>query len=433
MALNLSIRTKVITCAVIGFAMVLLSAGGIYWADARTDSDLHDAIGARDALIARLSAAGPPDPALLERARAEIASVDARAIETGHAATRIIVTTSTIAMVVFALLALWIIFTVLTPVFAAMRVVRSVAAGDLTVRIDDIRGDETGQLLHALREMVASLSATLARVRASAESVRAASQLLVASNAELAAQTEEQAASLEQTTASMEGLSSSVSQHTDGTREASRIALDAARLASDGGKVVTEVVGKIQSMHASSSKIADIVALIDGIAFQTNILALNAAIEAARAGAQGRGFAVVAGEVRALAQRSAAAAREIKDVIDSSLGMIGDGSASASEAGRKMEEIVVAVRQVGELLDRTVRASGEQTDGIRQVAQTVQQLDRSTQGNAAIVSELAAAAEDLDRQAVDLVGAVGAFRIETTSAPRQTAALAESGPIPLLR
>lgn len=432
MTLTLSIRVRVITCAVIGFAMVLLAAGGIYWAGLRTEAALREGLAARDTLVSELARGQAAEQARLERARAEIRSADARAVEAGRTATWIIVITSSIAMVVFALLALWIIFTVLTPVFAAMRVVRAVAAGDLTVHIDESRSDETGRLLAALRDMTASLASTLQRVRSSAESVRVASRRLAASNAELAAQAEEQAASLEEAAASMEQMSSSVAQYTEGSREASQIAQNAAAVASQGGEVVDAVVGKIQSVHASSSKIADIVALIDSIAFQTNILALNAAIEAARAGEQGRGFAVVAGEVRALAQRSAAAAREIKEVIDTSVGMIGEGSARAGDAGRKMQEIVRAVQHVGELLDRTVLASGEQSQGIAQVTQTVQQLDRATQGNSAVVAQLAMAAEGLERQAAELVEAVGAFKIERSPAPALRGAAANEA-IALLR
>jgi methyl-accepting chemotaxis protein len=406
---SLSIKTKVITCAVIGFAMMLATALAIFWGDAAVNEAVQAGSRARDELVAAVRAQAPADAAA--RLTRHIADIDARAVEARKSATWTLVAVSAAGMAVFALLALWIIVSVLKPVFAAMGVVRTVAGGDLTTRIEATSGDETGQLLVALRDMNDSLAGTVARVRAAADAVQAATRSLVAGNENLAREAEQQAVSLEEAASATEEMSSSVSVHADTSREASRLAEEAAMLAQGGGEMVDGVAEKMAAVQASSSRIAEIVQLIDGIAFQTNILALNAAVEAARAGEQGRGFAVVAAEVRSLAQRSAAAAHDIRGVIGDSLGDIATASGQASAAGSKMLEIVEATGKVRDLMDRLASASKEQSTGLAQVSTVVGQLDNATQRYSHVVAQLSAAADAMRRQADDLVSAVGAFRI----------------------
>ena len=230
-------------------------------------------------------------------------------------------------------------------------------------------------------------------------------------NADLSKRTEEQASALQQTAASMEELGSTVQQNADGARQAGQLARDAAEVASQGGAVVQQVVQTMQGIHASSDRISDIIGVIDGIAFQTNILALNAAVEAARAGEQGRGFAVVATEVRSLAQRSATAAREIKELITASVDQVGQGTQLADQAGKTMQEIVSSIRRVSDIMVGINAATAEQNTGIAQVGQAVTQMDSTTQQNAALVEESAAAAISLSGQARELVQAVAVFRV----------------------
>jgi len=313
---------------------------------------------------------------------------------------------------------------VLKPVFAALGVVHTIARGDLTARIEGAGTDETGQLLAALREMNDSLAATVARVRQAADSVQGTAHNLGSGNADLSREAEQQAVSLEEASSATEEMSSSVEMHAETSREASTLAQAAATLASSGGEMVANVVDRMNTIQASSSRIADIVAIIDGIAFQTNILALNAAVEAARAGEQGRGFAVVASEVRSLAQRSAAAAQDIRGVIRDSLDMIHAGTALAEDAGGKMHDIVNATGQVRDLMDRLAGATREQSAGLAQVATVVGHLDTATQRYSHVVAQLNAAAEALGRQSDDLVSAVSAFRIaESAARERETAAV----------
>ncbi len=411
---NLSIKTKVITCAVIGFAMMLATALAIFWGDAAVNEAVLRGSQARDQLVTALRAQAPADATA--RIAREIAEADAGAAGARKTATWTLVAVSTAGMGVFALLALWIIVSVLKPVFAAMGVVRTVASGDLTTHIEASGADETGQLLAALSEMNDSLAGTVARVRAAADAVQAATRSLVAGNENLAREAEQQAVSLEEAASATEEMSSSVSVHADTSNEASALAENAAMLAQGGGEMVDDVASKMAAVQASSSRIAEIVQLIDGIAFQTNILALNAAVEAARAGEQGKGFAVVASEVRSLAQRSAAAARDIRGVIGESLGTIAAASAQASAAGSKMLEIVEATGRVRDLMDRLAHASKEQSTGLAQVSTVVGQLDNATQRYSHVVAQLSAAADAMRRQADDLVSAVGAFRIGDSGA-----------------
>ena len=287
-----------------------------------------------------------------------------------------------------------------------------VAQGDLTVRMDTQRTDEIGQLLTALNSMVESLHYVVTEVRDSGESIHVASSEVAAGNTDLSMRTEHAASNLQQTAAGIAQLAQMVAANADSTRQANALALNATGVASKGGEVVHQVVKTMEEINASSKKIADIVGIIDGIAFQTNILALNAAVEAARAGEQGRGFAVVASEVRGLAGRSANAAREIKALISDSVAKVSDGAKLVVTAGSTMGDIVHSVERVTTLMSEINEASSEQSTQIGQVSQAVDQLDHMTQQNAALVEEGAAAAQSLKDQANRLAGAMGQFQLD---------------------
>jgi methyl-accepting chemotaxis protein len=300
---------------------------------------------------------------------------------------------------------------IVRPLNRAVAVANAVAVGDLTSRIDVTANDETGQLLHALKNMNEELSGLVHTVRVSADAIGTGTQQISAGNADLSQRTEEQASSLEETASSMEELTSTVRQNADNAKQANQLAAGASSVAVKGGEVVGQVVHTMTSINESSKKIVDIISVIDGIAFQTNILALNAAVEAARAGEQGRGFAVVASEVRSLAQRSAAAAKEIKALITDSVNKVDDGTRLVDEAGKTMEEIVASVKRVTDIMAEISAASQEQSSGIEQVNQAVTQMDEATQQNAALVEEAAAAAESMKEQAQTLTQAVSVFKI----------------------
>ncbi|MDN8616676.1 methyl-accepting chemotaxis protein [Variovorax ginsengisoli] len=300
------------------------------------------------------------------------------------------------------------------PAYAA-EVVGRIAAGDLAVEVDT-GSARPGSLLHSIRLMQIELTEVVGKIKASSDTIATASNQIAAGNQDLSSRTEEQASSLEETAASMEELTSTVKQNADNARQANQLAASASEVAVKGGEVVSQVVDTMASINASSKKIVDIIGVIDGIAFQTNILALNAAVEAARAGEQGRGFAVVASEVRSLAQRSAAAAKEIKGLIDDSVGKVGAGSALVAEAGRTMEEIVGSVKRVTDIMGEITAASQEQTSGIEQINQAITQMDQVTQQNAALVEEAAAAAQSLQGQAGGLSQVVGVFKLRESGA-----------------
>jgi methyl-accepting chemotaxis protein-1 (serine sensor receptor) len=268
------------------------------------------------------------------------------------------------------------------------------------------------------------LAEIVGRIKHSAVSINAAASEIATGNDDLSRRTEQQAASLEETAASMEELTSTVKQNAEHARQANQLAAGAASVASEGGEVVGQVVSTMSGIEASSKKIADIISVIDGIAFQTNILALNAAVEAARAGEQGRGFAVVASEVRTLAQRSASAAKEIKELIDDSVSRVAEGSALVGQAGKTMHEIVSSVQRVTDIMGEISAASQEQYAGIEQVNQTVTQMDESTQQNAALVEEASAAARSMEQQATELSQAVALFKLEEHAAPQRQPTLA---------
>ena len=299
------------------------------------------------------------------------------------------------------------------PLGEAVLLAQTVAKGDLTGRIEVKSQDETGQLLQALKDMNDSLHRTVTQVRQGTDAIATASSQIASGNADLSARTEEQASSLEETASSMEQLTSTVRQNADNARQANQLAITASEVAVKGGEVVSQVVDTMGSISESSKKMADIIGVIDGIAFQTNILALNAAVEAARAGEQGRGFAVVATEVRNLAQRSAAAAREIKSLIDDSVDKVAVGGKLVEQAGNTMNEVVSSIKRVYDIMSEITAASAEQSDGIEQVNQAVIQMDTVTQQNAALVEEAAAAAESMQDQAAKLTGLVSMFRLGT--------------------
>ena len=319
----------------------------------------------------------------------------------------------TVATMLLALVALYFFIrrAVLSPITTAVRFSERLAEGDLTADIRSSAKDETGHLLRMLGKMKDSLAVVVAQVRTSAEAVVTASSQVAAGTTDLSQRTEEQASSLEETAASMEELASTVKQNADNARQADELARSASKRAEQGGAEVVRVVGTMTEISASAKKITDIVAVIDSIAFQTNILALNAAVEAARAGEQGRGFAVVASEVRSLAQRSAQAAKEIKDLIGNSVQKVQSGTELVEQAGDTIQALVIDVKRVSDLMASIAEASSEQSRGVQQVNKTVTEMDKVVQQNASAVQQSAAAAEGMRQQAESLVRAVGAFRI----------------------
>ena len=297
------------------------------------------------------------------------------------------------------------------PLRTGLDAARVIAAGDLSQTLESKDRNELGDLLRALGTMQGSLRRLVGQVRIATDSIGTASAEIATGNQDLSARTEQTASNLQQAASSMEQLTGTVKHSADSARQANQLATSAAEVAARGGVVVSQVVATMDDINASSKKIADIIGVIDGIAFQTNILALNAAVEAARAGEQGRGFAVVASEVRSLAQRSAAAAKEIKGLIGASVEKVEGGSRLVADAGQTMSEIVSSVQRVSDIIGEITTAAAEQSDGIGQVNGSVTQLDQMTQQNAALVEESAAAAESLKDQATRLSQLVGTFRL----------------------
>ena len=305
----------------------------------------------------------------------------------------------------------WLIRSIRRPLLQANELASGIAKGDLTMQIDTSRGDEFGDLMKSLAAMNDSLGRMVHQVRQSTDSIATASAEIATGNNDLAQRTEQTSSNLQSTASSMDQLTTTVQQSADNARQASTLAANASSVAEKGGAVVQQVVLTMEEINTSSKKIADIIGVIDGIAFQTNILALNAAVEAARAGEQGRGFAVVASEVRSLAQRSAEAAKEIKTLIGTSVDKVASGTKLVSDAGATMSDIVQSVRKVADVISEITAASNEQSSGIAHVNQAIGNLDQMTQQNAALVEESAAAAESLRDQASQLAQAVSVFKI----------------------
>ena len=328
---------------------------------------------------------------------------------------RVIMLSCSLAMLAILLLQIvWITRSILAqlggePAYVA-EVVKRVAVGDLTVVVET-KAKDTSSMLYGIKDMVSKLTDIVKEVRGTTESITNASLEIAQGNADLSQRTEEQASSLEETASSMEELTSTVRHNSENAKQANQLAANASDIAVKGGRVVGDVVHTMASISDSSKKIVDIISVIDSIAFQTNILALNAAVEAARAGEQGRGFAVVAGEVRNRAQRSAAAAKEIKGLINDSVNKVDAGTRQVDQAGATMNEIVQAVKRVTDIMAEIAAASNEQGAGIEQVNQAITQMDDVTQQNAALVEEAAAAAEAMQEQAHELYEAVGTFRV----------------------
>jgi len=311
---------------------------------------------------------------------------------------------------------IWLIRSISRPLEKAVDLAGGIAAGDLTQRIEAQSNDETGRLMRALKNMNDSLEKIVSEVRNGTETIATASGQIAAGNQDLSSRTEQQASSLEETASSMEELTSTVKQNADNARQANQLASSASEVATRGGAVVAQVVETMSAINESSRKIVEIIGVIDGIAFQTNILALNAAVEAARAGEQGRGFAVVAGEVRNLAQRSAAAAKEIKALIDDSVEKVHTGADLVNHAGDTMQEVVESVKRVTDIVSEIAAASNEQTAGIEQINLAISQMDQVTQQNASLVEQAAAASEAMQEQAGNLAHMVGVFKLSASHA-----------------
>ena len=385
-----------------------------------------DMSGAREIYLASLAKLSQIQRGLLDETAADVAGQ----YQSGRV---LLIALGTLAIVMGVVFAIYITRSITVPIHEAVRVATTVSGGDLTSHIVVNSSDETGQLMGALKRMNDSLVTIVGQVRDGTDTIGTASREIASGNLDLSSRTEEQASALQQTASSMEELTATVKINADNAREANTLAIAASDVAVKGGAVVAEVVATMGSINASSRKIVDIIGVIDGIAFQTNILALNAAVEAARAGEQGRGFAVVASEVRNLAQRSAAAAKEIKQLIGDSVDKVDAGSRLVDQAGRTMDDVVASISRVTDIMGDITSASDEQRDGIDQINTAVTQMDQVTQQNAALVEEAAAAAASMEEQAMRLTTLVGVFTLEHQAAAPRARAKASLGAAPQRR
>ena len=350
------------------------------------------------------------DPAKLE---ALVASKQTAALASSIAFTRMLMLGAGLVAIVAGIgCSIWLVTSTVQPLEEALLIADTVTSGDLSQEFESTRGGEFGRLLRGLGAMEDRLTEVVTRIRSTSDAIMVASDHIASGNLDLSSRTEEQASSLQQTVASMQQLTSRVKRNADGSHQAHALATSTSGLAAKGGSDVADLAGTMDAITASSKKIVDIISVIDGIAFQTNILALNAAVEAARAGENGRGFAVVASEVRSLAQRSASAAREIKVLIEESAGKVEEGNARVVNAGQTIADIVASTRTVSEILADISAASSEQTAEIEQINQAITQMDQVTQQNAALVERAGTAASALQQQAGDLAEVVGSFKLD---------------------
>jgi len=356
-----------------------------------------------------------------EQSRVSAAAVAAESAAANRRATVSLLVMIAATVVLGGVIVWWMVLGITRPLTQAIGIAKTVAAGDLRTEVQVKSKDEVGELLEALRQMNENLSGIVGRVRAGTDTIADASAEIASGNLDLSSRTEEQASSLEETASSMVELTSTVRQNNENAHQARTLASAASQVAVKGGATVSEVVKTMGAINEASRRIVDIIGVIDGIAFQTNILALNAAVEAARAGEQGRGFAVVAGEVRNLAHRSAAAAKEIKELIGDSVQRVEVGSRLVGQAGVTMEEVVASVERVSAIIGEIAVASNEQQDGIEQISIAISQMDSVTQQNAALVEEAAAAADALQQQAASLAEAVSVFKLRDQPEPALSA------------
>jgi methyl-accepting chemotaxis protein len=340
-----------------------------------------------------------------------VEEVAAQTVEDTHSSVIMNLVATLLASMALMVVSGMLVRAIVFPLRTAVGVAKRIAEGDLSEEITASGRDETALLLESLKQMQNQLRATVGEIKSATDTINTAAGEIASGNSDLSQRTEQQASSLEETASSMEELTSTVKQNAENARQANQLAIRASDIAAKGGGVVRDVVDTMTGISESSKKIADIISVIDGIAFQTNILALNAAVEAARAGEQGRGFAVVAGEVRNLAQRSAAAAKEIKELISNSVAKVDTGTELVAQAGKTMEEIVTSIKRVTDIMSEITAASQEQSNGIEQVNQAVSQMDEVTQQNAALVEQAAAAAESLNEEAQNLVKSVAVFKL----------------------
>jgi len=346
---------------------------------------------------------------------AQLQAEGKKAVADGQTAIELTLVFSLIAVLVAMIMGYFLTRSIIRPLGTAVQVAESVAAGDLTTEIRVTSSDETGQLMQGLKNMNENLLRIVTEVRSGTQAISSASSQIAAGNLDLSSRTEEQASSLEETASAMEQITATVKQNAENARQANQLAAQASRVAVEGGEVVGQVVSTMEGINVSSRKIVDIISVIDGIAFQTNILALNAAVEAARAGEQGRGFAVVASEVRNLAQRSASAAKEIKVLIDDSVSKVDNGTQLVAKAGATMAEVVSSVKNVTDIVGEISIASHEQSTGIEEINKAITQMDEVTQQNAALVQEASSAAYSLNEQAERLAESISIFKVSTAA------------------